>query len=85
MERNIESPSLPRQLYMVTGLHPHTTYEFRVRGATIENGVVMWGQFSISFDITTEANGKAVYTEFNTTSFCPVCSLVFRYNLEDLW
>ena len=51
-------PSLPRQLYTMTGLRPYTTYEFRVRGATIENGVVMWGEFSVPFDVTTEANGK---------------------------
>ena len=42
----------------MTGLRPYTTYEFRVRGATIENGVVMWGEFSVPFDVTTEANGK---------------------------
>ncbi|XP_036370418.1 roundabout homolog 2-like [Octopus sinensis] len=54
---NIDSPFIS---HTVRGLHPYTTYIFRVRAANVENGTELWGNFSSPITVTTEIQAPSV-------------------------
>lgn len=54
----ISTPSKTLQYYTLSGLDPYTTYSVKVRGATIEGGVHLWGEFSHVVNITTSTIRK---------------------------
>jgi len=49
---------IPLQIYTVNNLHPFTTYSFRVRGANLDNGTMLWGDFNESLLFTTDSAGN---------------------------
>lgn len=48
---NIDSPFVS---HTVRGLHPFTTYVFKVRAANMQNGTELWGNFSSTLTVSTE-------------------------------
>ncbi|CAH1786577.1 unnamed protein product [Owenia fusiformis] len=42
----IEVPTLPLQRWTLKGLHPYRMYQVKVRGATIQGTMELWGNFS---------------------------------------
>lgn len=54
---DISPVELPLQIYTLENLQPYTTYMFRVRGATVQDTVVMWGDFTEDLNFTTPAAG----------------------------
>ena len=51
-------PTLPLQRYVQPMLHPFTTYQWRVRAATIQDSVILWSNYTEVIDVTTSAAGE---------------------------
>ncbi|GAB1605575.1 hypothetical protein Ahia01_000839600, partial [Argonauta hians] len=54
---NIETPFISHR---VRGLHPYTSYTFRVRAANLQNGTELWGDFSSPITVTTDIQAPSV-------------------------
>ena len=50
--------SVDNMVYTVSDLRPYTTYEFRVRAATIYNDTPLWGDYTQTYIVTTDTFGK---------------------------
>ena len=69
-------PSLSLQRYVQAMLHPFTTYQWRVRAATIQDSVTLWSNYTEVLDVTTSAAGEFYRSHDDNVQYFKILMMV---------